>query len=589
MKLNISKRNMLYAGLGVLALIIIIIAIILMMNSSSEKTYNENYGLALEAYISEDYSSAVDYCFTALEAQDTAECRILSAKSYYAMGNTSKALIDLYHVETYLTKDTSDNLMSQVASLIVAYEGDTSVEIEEEVDDDSVTINGKSYSLDTESISLRSASLTSDDLLNISSLVNLTKLSLEDCGISDISFVSTLVNLDTLILSDNNITDVSALKNLSNLYTLYLDGNAIEDFSPICSLTELTTLNISDMEILDTQLNALTEALTKCRIYSEEATIEVIEITLGDVTFTSEDTEVDLSGQNISDISALIACPLLETLILDDNNISDISVLIDLPNLTSISLANNKISDISPLLGLVNLEFIDISGNSVTNFAPILGLTKLTSLYLDEVNLSDENLAKLSALTSLKTLSVLGNEDLTEETMDALKASLPACSISHDDLKVYVTLGDATFEASEEIVNASSKNVSDLSPVSGFTAVTTLNLSDNSISDISALSSLSSLSILDLSSNATLSSLAGISSIKTLTELYLSDTAVADVWDLGSLTNLKVLKLDNTAVTDLTQLYTLSKLEVLSISGCEIEDAAVAAFMSMLPNCTVVR
>ncbi len=71
-------------------------------------------------------------------------------------------------------------------------------------------------------------------------------------------------------------------------------------------------------------------------------------------------TELDLLGNNISDISSLISLTNLRELWLAENSISDISALAGLFNLHTLDLADNNISDISPLVENSNLSVDDI-------------------------------------------------------------------------------------------------------------------------------------------------------------------------------------------------------------------------------------
>lgn len=74
---------------------------------------------------------------------------------------------------------------------------------------------------------------------------------------------------------------------------------------------------------------------------------------------------LDISNNEITDISPLTELSNLEELNLSDNNVGYIDALSNLRNLRSIHLCNNCIEDISPLFELSNLEFADLSGNCI--------------------------------------------------------------------------------------------------------------------------------------------------------------------------------------------------------------------------------
>jgi len=76
-------------------------------------------------------------------------------------------------------------------------------------------------------------------------------------------------------------------------------------------------------------------------------------------------TELDLSGNNISDISDLWNLEMLEELYLADNQIGIIDSMTNLKNLRIIDISGNEIDDISPIFELSKLEFVNIIGNYI--------------------------------------------------------------------------------------------------------------------------------------------------------------------------------------------------------------------------------
>jgi hypothetical protein len=132
-------------------------------------------------------------------------------------------------------------------------------------------------------------------------------------------------------------------------------------------------------------------------------------IVLGGRIFDGTETRIDLSWENISDISALSGFTKLTRLDLSYNNITDISALEGLTGLTSLDLWNNDISDISALSGLTNLTYLDLDSNNISDITALEGLAKLKTLYL------------------------YGNP-LTQEQVDVLREALPNCRIfyNHD-------------------------------------------------------------------------------------------------------------------------------------------------------------
>ena len=124
--------------------------------------------------------------------------------------------------------------------------------------------------------------------------------------------------------------------------------------------------------------------------------------------------------------------------------------LAELTNLEDLDLSYNEITDLSPLADLTNLEDLDLSSNEITDLSPLARLTNLKCLNLDETgpfwrSVHDkpfwDNLKVLKGLTKLRTLRIdvdgVDREEffreklstLTEDWKAAIKKNLPNCEI----------------------------------------------------------------------------------------------------------------------------------------------------------------
>lgn len=74
---------------------------------------------------------------------------------------------------------------------------------------------------------------------------------------------------------------------------------------------------------------------------------------------------LDLSRNQLTDISELWNLYMLEELYLSDNQIGYIDSLSNLSKLRVIDLSNNMVDDLSPLLELENLEYVNVVGNKI--------------------------------------------------------------------------------------------------------------------------------------------------------------------------------------------------------------------------------
>lgn len=634
-----EKRKLIVAGAVALAVILAIVLVFTVRGHSRNTRYT-NYMQAGEEYLLlDDTDAAITWYERAYEVKDTDECAIALARAYAAAGQTDKAENLLLDRMEHSRGKAEELLKSALKELRTGGA---------QTPEDGIVIAGESYAPDSTSVIVQNERLTQTDLEAIAGFSDLTTLSLKNCGLEDLDFLKDLTGLMSLTLSDNSIKDISDLAGLRDLKTLYLDNNPVEDLGPLLRLTNLSTLSIKGVEITQSEYDELEEALSRCSIFSDDTVAEELE--LGGVKFQSDVTELDLSGKKLRDISELAKCAQLKTLNLKGNDISDLTALEGLTNLTWLCLADNDVTDVSPLGQLLELTYLDLGDNEFTNINSLSSLTNLTELYLNDNDISGyaalksmKNLKKLGlqdteltdqALDSLKIetltmLDITDNEKLTGAGVRTLKAALPKCDVVHDQLSV--TLGSKEFDATAATVDASNAGVTDLTDLSkltgatalmlnnnrisdftpiskmtnltvlelwntgvsdltflaGMNKLTNLNLAQNSLKDVYALSSCTGLTELILTDNAGLTDAAPLSYCTNLNTLYLDGTGVTDVSALSKLTKLTALHLDGCRLTDVTQLHSLTGLKELYVMNCGLSANDVTALKAALPGCTV--
>ncbi len=167
-------------------------------------------------------------------------------------------------------------------------------------------------------------------------------------------------------------------------------------------LSNLTKLNLSTNQITDiTPLSRLTN-LTELYLYNNQ---------ISDLTGLSaliNLTYLELEFNQITDITGLSALTNLTALSLSNNQITDITGLSALTNLTELSLRGNQISDITSLSALINLTYLELLSNGITDITGLSALIKLTELSLSNNQITD--ITPLSLLTNLTKLSLEGNQ-----------------------------------------------------------------------------------------------------------------------------------------------------------------------------------
>lgn len=245
---------------------------------------------------------------------------------------------------------------------------------------------------------LRLASNQIDDLIPLSNLTALNYLSLSSNQIKDITALNSLTNLTELYISDNPITEVSLtgfdslqklglsnnnldtvnISDLPALTDLYITGSQIDNLF-LTNLSQLTGLHIKEAQISSLSLEGL-GALTSLDLSSSQ---NINYPLLNDLMIELPAlTSLDLSYNQIDDLTPLSSFTSLTYLDLNSNKIADLTPLSNLTSLTNLDLGYNQISDTTPLTSLTALTNLDLYRNPIIDVSPLVGLTQLTDLYL---------------------------------------------------------------------------------------------------------------------------------------------------------------------------------------------------------------
>lgn len=211
------------------------------------------------------------------------------------------------------------------------------------------------------------------------------------------------------------------------LTSLYAACNKIDSLAGLEYAVNMRTLDLSynqirDISVLSSLSNLQTLAFTNNGVSDLSP--------LAGMAYLSR---LDVHDNNIADVSALASLSNLSTVILRGNQIEVISPLAGLTNLQQLVLERNRISDLSPLAGLVNLSHLDLANNQIDDIAALAPLTQLRELIL-----CDNDVRDLSALTGFQSLESLDLREnpLNDEAFDAqiaqIAANNPGIIIQHD-------------------------------------------------------------------------------------------------------------------------------------------------------------
>ncbi|AKA68125.1 leucine-rich repeat domain-containing protein [Clostridium scatologenes] len=448
--------------------------------------------------------------------------------------------------------------------------------------------------------------LNNNEISDISELKYFTYLHmllLNANEIVDIEPLQGLTNLQQLSLKNNRISSIIALRGLTNLNLLYLGQNKILDYSPtrayynkilnkdfdLIDCTDDNVVIFKDRNLekaVRSEINKPSGDIYKSdveRIVSLKPYAEGIQDISGIENLINLQF-LDLSQSKINDISELKNLSKLQTLLLNDNEISDIGSLQNLTDLKQLDLEDNRISDITPLQYLSDLSELSLKNNRITNISRLKWLTNLKTLYLSKNQISDYSPVKgyydnlidkdfnMSDSTDSKDIVIFKDENLEKAVRDKINKETGDIYIT--DVKNIISL------------NASHKNIKEISGIENLTSLQTLDLGNNQITDISVLSSLTNLEMLNLSYNefSDISKLKGLTKLETLN---LKSNEIQDISAIQILNNLKSLNLSNCKISNINSLKGLNNLKTLWLNNNEISDSDKEALKDALSNCNI--
>lgn len=235
---------------------------------------------------------------------------------------------------------------------------------------------------------------------------------------------------------------------------------------------------------------------------------------------------------------------------------------------SSLVLVNTSLSmnDLAQLSTLTDLESLSVSADGIVSISLLSSLKSLTFLQISDNSISD--LSALNSLSSLKTLYIDNNpiddfsplcslsnlRTLSMKGIPITSTQLNALRKALPNCNIYA---DEPDEVAQEVKIGGKIFRSD---------VTELNLAGLDIDDISVLSTCTNLKKLDLRDNQ-ISDISPLIDLQKLEWLCLWNNEVADIYPLMSLTSIQYLDFDGNNVSDISVLEYLQNLEELWISN----------------------
>ena len=324
-------------------------------------------------------------------------------------------------------------------------------------------------------------------------------------------------------------------------------------------------------DTLDKSVNAPITVTDMKRVRDVNACGRGCELGIRDLTgleFAINLTYINISHNQVTDISPLAGLIQLRELWLTDNLVSDISPVSGLTNLNILGVSEcTDLSDISPVRHLTNLTRLDLVSTQVSDISPVRNLTNLVHLDFRSTQVSD-----ISSVRNLINLVHLDFGDTLISDLSPL-AGLINLKVLGCWTGIISDLSPLAGLQNLENIDFSSRHVSDISPLRNLTNLKRIRTWGNPISDLSPLTRLTNLEILDICGarlrNVSLVPLAGLTGLK---ELYLAANDISDISPIARLTGLERLNLHLNRISNISALAGLTNLKWLGVDNNNISD-----------------
>ena len=132
--------------------------------------------------------------------------------------------------------------------------------------------------------------------------------------------------------------------------------------------------------------------------------------------------------------------------------------------------------------------------------------------------------------------------------------------------------------------NDNKNQLDNISDITMFSGLTSLNLANNNISDIGCLSSLPLLTELNIRQNHTLSDISVVAYLHNLTRFTAYSCNIQDITPLSNCPLLEHVSLGNNEITDVSPLFGLVKLNEIKIHNLDIPNYQKDTLKTLFPN-----
>jgi Leucine-rich repeat (LRR) protein len=316
------------------------------------------------------------------------------------------------------------------------------------------------------------------------------------------------------------------------------------------------------------------------------------------------DTAAKRSWVDDNQLQEILVFPRLESLTVEGPSITHMLApqMARLSALSSLAMRNTLITNegLAELKGLRSLKVIDLRLSPLLTDAALdilADMPQLRAVRLSGVNITDRGVAALLKLPELNELDVRNCRGVTQAGIGQLvgKQSLRSLkvggmAIDDEALRVVgrmVQLNTLSVDNCA-ITDAGVAQLGDL-PLVNLTIYQCTNVTDDGLKVLVSLADLRSLTLRDIKAQG--AALTQLPCPEKLAELNMAQSGITDaeVPNLARFSRLEDLTLSETAITDaaVDTLSKLASLKSLTMTQTRMSDAGIARLTASLPNCRV--
>lgn len=348
-----------------------------------------------------------------------------------------------------------------------------------------------------------------------------------------------------LIKYNNEYYITEQVLNSENYINLSNMGLTDSDLKDISLFSKINVLDVSNNQIED---------LSNLPYLNRLLSINISNNKIKFIDNLKEYPNMFSINANNNQIENVIIPENIEYLQLNNNNISEINIP-DEKNLIMLNLSNNKIDKLTNITGLEKLEYLILTGNKLSDISKLSELKSLQQVILDD----NQNITGYEKLTNITNLS-LNNCNINKLTNISNLTKLNTISISNN---YGIIIDENSLPQNISYIELNNNNLNDLKFLSQIKSIFNLNIANNNITNLNDLQSQGDYIFVDISNNP-IKDISKLNNYKNVNITY-SDSPTIDISIFNNINTLKSLIMINSNITDISKLN-INSLEYANFS-----------------------